>query len=118
MSGYYWGIRLYFYVLVVGAALLFLAIQVMTMGNSSPDLKLEDCDWPGQPEQKVIATAPQTLNGRGGDTSIDEGLGGAAPQRTRQLLRMKRSYARYSWPAGSVLRGTLAEAAILEAMVI
>ena len=86
MSGSYCGIRLYFYVLVVGAALLFLAIQVMAMGNPSPGLKLEDCDWPGQSGQNAMATATRTLDGPRGDTSIHDGLGGGGTPRDQTII--------------------------------
>lgn len=39
-------------------ASLFLVTPVMAAGNSSPDLKVEDCDWLGQADQKAIGTAP------------------------------------------------------------
>ena len=39
-------------------ASLFLVTPVMATGTPSSDLKVEDCDWLGQADQKAIGTAP------------------------------------------------------------
>ena len=76
MSGSYCGVRIGFYLLMLLSALLFLVTQVMAAKNPSPGLKLEDCNWFGQPNQKAREAAPQTLDGYIEDTSSHGGLGG------------------------------------------
>ena len=76
MSGSYCGIRIGFYLLMIVGAVLFLVTQVMAAGNSSPSLRLEDCDWFRLPNQQGIETDTQTRHRSTGDAFGQVGLGG------------------------------------------
>ena len=84
MSGSCSGVRLSFYLLLVAGVLLFFVTRVMAAGQTSPGLKLEDCDWFRQTDQQVIETATQSQGRELGDTSSLQGLGGGGAPTNRE----------------------------------